>query len=154
SFYPLAEVCADDPATDFAAFRKHCETVLKSRGRLTSTAYSRIGPPLRVVLEPAEAAMRLRVPRTVEATARRLAELPWLNPFVGYPCGRDATATPLLAEATDRDSWADPGPGSRKGLRRCGAPENLTGLLAARDATANKVPSWTFDIHDVQHVFC
>jgi hypothetical protein len=155
SFPPLAEICADDPPVTLSKFAAHVQTILARHRRATTPAFARIGPPIRVVLEPAEAGAGIPVGRyvSIRAAFEVFAGLPWLNSFLGYLAARDLTATPFLCSPPDPD-WAEPGPGARKGLARCGAPPDLDGLRMARDALAGKLSSWTFDIHDTQHALC
>jgi hypothetical protein len=155
SFSPLCELAADHPPVNLDEFAAIVRTIVTLHKRATTPVFSRNGPPFRVVLEPAQAAMRIPVSAYtgVEAAFRLFRELPWLDGFTGYLCARDLTATKFLAMPPDPD-WCYPGPGCRKGLARCGASQNLAGVLAARDALAGKVPSWMFDVHDTQHVLC
>jgi hypothetical protein len=155
SYGPLAERCADDPPVTQEAFAAHVRGIVAANGRAATPAFARIGPPPRIVLEPAEAAARVPISSLIgiEATAGILADLPWIGAFVGYLCARDLTATPILAAPPDPD-WAYCGPGCKKGLARCGVPENLDGLRMAHDALAGMLESWSFDVHDTQHALC
>jgi hypothetical protein len=156
SFGPLCKRCADCPPTNMAELAAHVRDTIALYRRAATDVFSRIGPPTRLILEPAQAVTRIPVSgfTGLEAGWRRLSELPWLDRFVAYLIVRDMTATPFLAMAPDAESWAYPGPGARNGLTRCGVSADLAGLLEARDALDGAVAPWVFDIHDTQHLLC
>jgi hypothetical protein len=47
-----------------------------------------------------------------------LREVPYFGPFHAYEMGTDLRRTPLLSGAPDVCTWANPGPGARRGLNR------------------------------------
>lgn len=58
---------------------------------------------------------------TLEAATKRLAEYPYLGPFMAYEIVTDLRHTRLLDTAPDIMTWANPGPGAVRGAGRvCG----------------------------------
>lgn len=55
---------------------------------------------------------------TLQYCTTRLAELYGFGPFIGYEVACDLRYSGMLARATDVMTWANPGPGARRGLNR------------------------------------
>lgn len=69
----------------------------------------------------------IRTHRSIEQTVRMLCEIKYVGGFVAYEFATDFRHTRLLDDAVDIMTWANPGPGARRGLNR------LTGYrLAAK----------------------
>jgi hypothetical protein len=56
--------------------------------------------------------------RSLQKTCEALQEYPFLGPFMAYEIVTDLRHTRLLENATDIDTWANPGPGAARGLGR------------------------------------
>ncbi len=56
--------------------------------------------------------------QSMEEATKTLMQCEQLGPFMAYEIACDLRYTPLLSEATDRFTWANPGPGARRGLNR------------------------------------
>lgn len=58
----------------------------------------------------------IRRDRTIESTVAAMSALPTVGRFVAYELATDFRHTRLLRDATDIMTWANPGPGAKKGL--------------------------------------
>jgi len=56
--------------------------------------------------------------QSLEYAHSLLTTIPFLGPFMAYEVVTDLAETPLLENATDRDTWANPGPGAARGASR------------------------------------
>ncbi len=56
--------------------------------------------------------------QSLQEVTKKLTELPSVGPFIAYEIACDLRFTPLLSGATDKLSWANMGPGARRGLMR------------------------------------
>lgn len=55
-------------------------------------------------------------PKTLEEAWFLIKQIPWIGPFTGYEIVTDLRWTPLLSDAQDIMTWANPGPGCARGL--------------------------------------
>lgn len=63
-------------------------------------------------------AKRIRNGRSLREAVEALQEIPTVGPFVAYEIACDLRFTRLLADSLDRNSWANPGPGAKRGIHR------------------------------------
>lgn len=115
---------------------------------------------------------------SVLEVTRWLVQWPFIGGFVGYEIACDLLFIPgLLLNATDRLTWANMGPGARRGLRRLGLPakNQMDGLISMRNlynsfefrqALGDHVrchiptsdgakPAWPpFEIREIEHSLC
>jgi alpha-glutamyl/putrescinyl thymine pyrophosphorylase clade 1 len=78
-----------------------------------------IGQFLRTMVRWREIALGWYTRRaTLEEAWRWLKGAPWLGPFMAYEVITDLRYTPILEHAPDKDTWANLGPGSRRGINR------------------------------------
>lgn len=109
---------------------------------------------------------------TLESVTEVLAEYPYLGPFMAYEVVTDLRHTPLLDQAPDIMTWANPGPGAARGLARVlGLPLDhydrhrkadvramMVGMrellrLAGREPWwPRRWPRW--EMRDVEHTLC
>jgi hypothetical protein len=61
---------------------------------------------------------RDEAPYTLEGVWRTLCQVPYLGPFMAYEVVTDLRHTALLDRAPDVVTWANPGPGARRGADR------------------------------------
>lgn len=152
SLFELADLCADHPPSSVNELESTVLRCVAQHGRATTPSFSRIGPARRLVCEPAAACLAQKL-AVVNVPMSKLFEafvgLPWVGNFIAYLAARDATAIGAID-----DGFVMPGPGARKGLAKCGAPETREGVAMAWEALHGQVPSWTFDMHDTQHSLC
>jgi len=55
---------------------------------------------------------------TLEHAWKVLCAMPYMGPFMAYEVITDLRFTPILERSPDINSWANPGPGARRGLSR------------------------------------
>lgn len=106
---------------------------------------------------------------SIEDATKRLAEFPFLGGFMSYEVVSDLVECGLMAEAPDRLTWANPGPGATRGVswlihgHNTGRPSRDTCLKAIRwlvqeanDTRANQWPTawpaWT--AREAEHTLC
>lgn len=99
--------------------------------------------------------------RSLQNTFEHLLTIPYIGPFMAYEIVTDLRHTRVLEDATDMYSWANPGPGAKRGLERLGlewkpdakAIEAMQGLLARSRAN---LPEWVPDLEmrDIEHSLC
>lgn len=100
---------------------------------------------------------------------RTLCEMPFMGPFMAYEVITDLRYTYLLVDAHDVLTWANPGPGCRRGLSRvCGRDkeyyrsgqeaeilEHMQDLLYLSGAYFDKQPDWPkWEMREVEHLLC
>lgn len=56
--------------------------------------------------------------KSIEYAVKRLSEYPMVGKFVGYELATDLRHTNILNKAKDINTWANPGPGAKRGLNR------------------------------------
>lgn len=97
---------------------------------------------------------------TMEGTCQLLQELPLIGGFISYEIACDLRFTPILRNAKDKLTWANLGPGARRGLKRLGLVESVEGMrqlfaLAPQylsDVVKNApVP---FEMREIEHSLC
>lgn len=77
-----------------------------------------------------------------------LKQIPMVGPFIAYEIACDLRFTPLLREATDVLTWANLGPGAKRGLLRLGMePDNESMVKLYRLAIEEEM----VDYHVVEH---
>ena len=101
---------------------------------------------------------------SMETVFKTLLQFYMVGPFVAYEMTCDLRFTYLLENATDKLTWANPGPGARRGLKRLGAP------YKGRDAIQSMVKlyktvypklsihiqrgEWPFELREIEHSLC
>ena len=61
---------------------------------------------------------RIRTIGTLQGATEELCKFPWVGPFMAYEVVSDLRHTPVLRQAPDILTWANPGPGATRGLGR------------------------------------
>lgn len=61
---------------------------------------------------------KIATSKSIEKATKILTELPMIGPFVAYELATDLRHTTILNDATDIYTWANPGPGARRGCNR------------------------------------
>lgn len=100
----------------------------------------------------------------------RLQEIPTVGPFIAYEIVCDLSHTRILIDAIDRGSWANPGPGAKRGIHRLltghkeipskGKPdynEVMRDLLAKfKTAMSADIKNcvWPFEMREIEHSLC
>lgn len=103
----------------------------------------------------------------------RLAQYPYLGPFMAYEVVTDLRHTPILADAPDIMYWANPGPGAARGLARVMGvpldtfdrhkPEDVKTMIAAMRhilERADNPANWPWrderpwEMREVEHTLC
>ena len=100
--------------------------------------------------------------RTIEAVTKRLAEFPMVGKFVGYEMATDLRHTCILGSAPDIMTWANPGPGARRGCNRIfgkGAEdkERKPNYLEEMRWLLQEAPKYTsleLEMRDIEHSLC
>lgn len=105
--------------------------------------------------------------RSIEMATIHLSLYPYLGKFMAYEIVTDLRHTCLLDNATDTNSWANPGPGAHRGLQRLGGipfkqrlhdeqmQEGMLELLKlSRDIGywPNRWKPW--EMREVEHTLC
>lgn len=109
---------------------------------------------------------------SIEGTVQWLQDgVPCLGPFMAYEVASDLRWTYLLNQAPDILTWASPGPGAQRGIRRCWGEEELAGvkrgvseasavpamqqLLAISQDGKNWPANWpAWEMREVEHTLC
>lgn len=109
---------------------------------------------------------------TLKATTEWLQQFPYLGPFMAYEVVTDLRHTPVLANAADIMTWANPGPGAARGASRVavGRPDyynrhsahdldmiqklmqRLLKMSAHPDHWPAEWPAW--EMREVEHTLC
>lgn len=109
---------------------------------------------------------------TLQAATAQLAAYPYLGPFMAYEVVTDLRHTPVLQDAPDIMSWANPGPGCVRGYGRVVADDPMLynrssafdrdvvvrGMQAILEFSEKEEhwsqdrPSW--EMRDVEHTLC
>ncbi len=109
----------------------------------------------------------IRNENTLESAVKALTTFPMVGGFIGFQLAGDLMYGPLMPNPTDRFTWAQVGPGSRRGLNRIfGRKLNATPsdsqctkeiqeLLAEYHANPFIQNSpWPVDMHIIQNCLC
>lgn len=108
---------------------------------------------------------------TLEASWELLCTYPFLGPFMSYEVVTDLAHTPVLHDAPDRMTWANPGPGATRGISRIkfgGDPDKLRResrhdrtvmmkemqLLLEMSRSVHFWPFRTWEMREVEHGLC
>ena len=83
-------------------------------------------PKIQVICEALDAlykvrtrlARRIRKCASMEKACRILQKIPTIGPFIAYEMACDLRHTRILSHARDILSWANPGPGAKRGIHR------------------------------------
>jgi hypothetical protein len=103
---------------------------------------------------------RIVADRTIQGATKILTEIPHFGPFMAYEVATDLRHTPVLDGAPDTMTWANPGPGSWRGLRRIfpyvSKAEAVAAmallLLWSQSKLAAYVPP--LEMRDIEHSLC
>jgi hypothetical protein len=111
----------------------------------------------------------IRKRRTMEGAVEVLSTIPTIGGFIGYEIACDLRHTRLLADARDINSWANPGPGAKRGIHRliCGkaklpgakpnyqkAMRRLLKLSPKYLQKHVKDCEWPFEMREIEHSLC
>lgn len=122
-------------------------------------------------------AYSIKTNATIEGAVEMLQEIDTVGPFVAYEIACDLRFTRILADAKDRFSWANPGPGAKRGIHRLltgskDRPRTKRGQLQLINYTAvmrdlyqyvtkNGVlisgitkGEWPFELREIEHSLC
>jgi len=115
-------------------------------------------------------AKRIRKFRSMERTVELLSDIPTIGGFIGYEIACDLRHTRLLADATDILSWANPGPGARRGIHRLitGSADKVRDIdyvrhmrqlyIATRESHVLSEDivkcEWPFEMREIEHSLC
>jgi hypothetical protein len=143
----------------------------------------RTDPKIQVICEALEAMHkeRRKLTRKIKkyASMERAVELlqayPTIGGFIGYEIACDLRHTRVLSHARDVNSWANPGPGARRGIHRLltgdrhysgKKPDYIAAmrqlLVEARPAIASEsalgkhvfLCDWPFEMREIEHSLC
>lgn len=93
----------------------------------------------------------------MELVFERLKDIYCIGPFIAYEIVCDLRFTPVL-EATDRMSWANLGPGCKRGLQRLGLPLEIRSLIGLYERTPEDVlkilGKRLYELREVEHCLC
>ncbi len=104
--------------------------------------------------------------RSLESAWRTLKEMPYMGPFMAYEVVTDLRHTHMLEDAIDKSTWANPGPGCRRGLSRLvhgdkdhfksgqepKILEHMATLLDHMNTVDFRGPLW--EMREVEHTLC
>ena len=105
--------------------------------------------------------------KSIQAITEQLAQYSNYGPFVAYEFATDLTYTPLLKDAVDILTWANPGPGARRGLNRLHG-RNLTAAVPKAQLVSEMRSALAFcrkakrpafwgralELRDIEHSLC
>jgi hypothetical protein len=110
---------------------------------------------------------RIKSCNSLEKTSRILTELYMVGKFLAYEIACDLRFTSLLNGATDKLTWANMGPGAKRGLCRLGMPyknqqegcESMRSLFDTVRGSTLLDPiilneNWPFELREVEHNLC
>lgn len=106
---------------------------------------------------------RARSTQSLEETYHLLRTVYCVGGFMAYEIVTDYRWTPLLEDAHDIVTWANPGPGAKRGLQRLGykSTPDGTAIEAMRDILRiSQEPGWLWaetpalELRDVEHSLC
>lgn len=113
-------------------------------------------------------ANRIRKHGTMEYAVKLLQVVPTVGAFVAYELACDLRFTKVLAHAKDVLSWANPGPGAKRGIHRLmtGKKDKVAGVdyvaamrmllttMPAEVKAAIKHPEWPIEMREIEHSLC
>jgi len=114
-------------------------------------------------------AKRIRKRRSMEKAVDILQCIPTIGGFIGYEIACDLRHTRILADATDVNSWANPGPGARRGIHRLltgerhKLPTGVDYIRAMRELLVLapkyvsdhiKTCTWALEMREIEHSLC
>jgi hypothetical protein len=122
---------------------------------------------LKKILTPVDEQNRPMLP-SMEGAVNVLQNVYTIGPFIAYEIACDLRHTRILADACDVLSWANPGPGAKRGINRlmCGnakmpgaKPDYIAKmrelyLLARRDSHTFLKCDWPFEMREIEHSLC
>lgn len=132
-------------------------TDLKGKNKITGIM-DRLDALAYIVGDIATAIRRDNPPR-LQYAWKLLQEVPGIGPFIAYEIVTDLRHTPVLENAADIMTWANPGPGAVRGLQRIhgmhltaasGSLQRMRELLAI----APKYTKLTLEMRDIEHALC
>lgn len=105
--------------------------------------------------------------KSIEVAVDLLSTYKNIGRFVAYEFATDFTYTPILSDAVDLHTWANPGPGAQRGLNRVfgrslkdrvkldKAVKEMKLLLTTFDRKTGNIP-WgrTLTMRDIEHSLC
>lgn len=111
---------------------------------------------------------RIKAIKTMEGAVAILKELPMVGSFVAYEFACDLRYTSILHKAKDVHTWANPGPGAKRGINRLlGRPydgpslrpdELQEEMKALLKMAPHKLSKWhkgrTFEMREIEHSLC
>ena len=116
----------------------------------------------------------IRAEKTMQFAVSKISEYPLVGQFIGYELVCDMRFTPILKDATDVLTWANPGPGAQRGLNRIFRGDsrdrpksNSTAIYlnemrmlykmachgGKMDAQVLESP-WPFELREIEHSLC
>jgi hypothetical protein len=113
----------------------------------------------------------IRWSRSIEQTCEVLQLVPTIGPFIAYEIACDLRYTRILADCTDSNTWANPGPGAKRGIHRLltgsfkstGARPDYLAVMRdllkrsrGRGALGKDVLAceWPFEMREIEHSLC
>jgi hypothetical protein len=116
------------------------------------------------ILDPLYQGARQYAPKpgdSLQAAWSRLIEAPGFGPFLAYEVVTDWRHTRYLRQAPDVDTWANAGPGARRGLNRLHgrplkhpAPKATQEMIELLQILRERLPGWEIELRDVEHSLC
>ena len=98
--------------------------------------------------------------RTLEWAWENIQRLPGIGPFIAYEIVTDLRHTPILENAPDIMTWANPGPGAKRGLQRIysieaiGNREHQIQMMRRLLEDSPKYTKLKLEMRDIEHVCC
>jgi len=105
----------------------------------------------------------IKIERSIEATTNILSQYPMIGKFIGYEIATDLRWTPILNQAKDIYTWANPGPGARRGCNRiwrsayndkAATIEQYMDEMRWLLAEAPRVDGKKLEMRDIEHSLC
>ena len=93
----------------------------------------------------------------LENVWKHLQVIPGVSGFLAYEIVTDLRHTPLLYEAEDIMTWANPGPGAKRGIQRIYSRGETDYLGAMRILLRKHAERWTklpLEMRDIEHSLC
>jgi len=138
----------------------HCQCtclVKEEHGKL----YSHLIAPVGIAEEFGEELISyIYYNQTMEAVTKKLCELPMIGNFIAYEIACDLRFTPLLSAATDTLTWANIGPGARRGMMRLSMPVCVESMIELWNLAVNEKLDFSsdgnppFELREIEHSLC